>query len=245
MQTLSKNNSDIHFPGSKMTRIVDTTNFIFPFICLLQIKFGSGIKGHATGTLINGKYVLTAAHNVHNKQYGKAIEVTVIPGQNGDLKPFGEFQMERFFVPDEYADDPASIPAEEENIVQEDHVYDYALIELKEADNRQNPLSIHVATNEELTQGDASITGYPGDKPAGSMWEASGQLRIKKEVPALLFYQISTFRGDSGSGIQKNIDKNCFITGIHVAGSSEENTNFGVRITQEVSARISQWMQQK
>ncbi len=243
MQTLSQNNTDIHFPGSKMTRILDTTTALYPFICLLQIKFGTGIEGHATGTLINGKYVLTAAHNVHNKQYGKAVEVTVIPGQNADLKPFGEFQMKRFFVPDEYAANPASIPAEEENIVQEDHVYDYALIELKDTDNRQNPLSIYVATDEELTQGDASITGYPGDKPAGTMWEASGQLYINQNAPALLFYQISTFRGNSGSSVIKNIDKKSFITAIHVAGSSEENTNFGVRITQEVSARINQWMQ--
>ena len=44
------------------------------------------------------------------------------------------------------------------------------------------------------------VTGYPGDKPGGTMWQMKG--RLKQLTKRKLFYPIDTYGGQSGSPVR-------------------------------------------
>ncbi|WP_066499396.1 trypsin-like serine peptidase [Abyssisolibacter fermentans] len=76
-----------------------------------------------------------------------------------------------------------------------------------------------------------TVTGYPGDKPSGTMWSDSG---TTYDVSTRTFkHNADTMGGQSGSPI-------CFYSGstygyqsigIHIAGANDDTYNVGRRIT--------------
>ena len=90
----------------------------------------------------------------------------------------------------------------------------------------------------------ARITGYPGDKrPADTMWTDMGPIR-PEDLEHFLFYRINTFRGESGAAIVADLELPIgkTIVGVHVAGDPELETNFGVRLSEEVLENVRTWM---
>lgn len=63
----------------------DTTQFPHSAICQLRMTAANGNTYLGTGFYIGPDRILTCAHNLDNKT-----SVTIIPGRNGDDKPFGE-----------------------------------------------------------------------------------------------------------------------------------------------------------
>lgn len=100
-----------------------------------------------------------------------------------------------------------------------------------------------------------TITGYPGDRPVGTMWRHSE--KIKKITPRRLLYTVDTCPGHSGSPIWQmdTKGKKGYVIGVHTSGILDEkgrsygctkgallappgSLNSGVRITDEVIANI-------
>ena len=103
---------------------------------------------------------------------------------------------------------------------------------------------MYKVTEEQIEDQVALVCGYPADKnPAGSMWQANGKLQgPENEDNPFLFYQLSTYGGQSGCPILMNLMGAVRTVGIHVAGSNYLNTNFGVRINDEVYEQVGQWI---
>jgi len=155
--------------------IRNTTKTPYRWICRLKIswratigKLGTPINV-GTGILVGPKHVLTAAHNVHSRESGTASEVTVDPGRDRHVLPFGSAKMSRFDVLDNWR-------------YQFDSCYDYALITLdREIANQKfngKPLGywgspeygdnttvgLGSMTESELTGKTVHMAGYPKDK---------------------------------------------------------------------------------
>ena len=85
---------------------------------LIQMKFGT-IYAFASGDMIFPMVVLTAAHNVYNretKKYADLEEILkFILGKNGDLTEFGVYGVLGYFFPDYY-------------VYQENESEDYAVL---------------------------------------------------------------------------------------------------------------------
>lgn len=100
---------------------------------------------------------------------------------------------------------------------------------------------LYAASDKQLAT-KARITGYPGDKPKGTMWSGAGDL-----APAdaeFLFYQIDTYKGESGSAILVDLAMPIGLTvvGVHVAGDRDLETNFGVRLDGPRIKQILEWI---
>lgn len=241
---------EVVFPGSPMTQITKTKEGLNKFICRIDIELQSGEKGHGTGILINRYYVLTAAHNVANSTFGDAKRVTVVPAQNGDEKPYGSFTTSKWFFPPQYKEKMPPYPSSDGTKDYSRYLYDYALIELEQPAQLDAALfpQPYTADIGQLTAGDAAIKGFPGNKNTGTMWEATGKLTINDEATQFLFYKISTYDGDSGAGVLRSMHGEAYIAGVHVAGSGpggKIDSNWGVRVNQEMLVNINRWMDKR
>jgi glutamyl endopeptidase len=86
------------------------------------------------------------------------------------------------------------------------------------------------------TGGTHTITGYPGDKPSGTMWTDSGAVSTSGSYR--LCYTIDTAGGQSGSGIADG--GGVYVRGIHTTGSSTQNC--GTRLTSTVYNTLQSWI---
>ncbi len=74
------------------------------------------------------------------------------------------------------------------------------------------------------------------------MWTAAGPLA--KPDKHFLFYQVDTFKRQSGSGLFIDLDLPIgeSIVGVHVAGDRRLETNFAVRLTNTEINQVKAWM---
>lgn len=237
-------------PGDTRQLVNPTT--ALPYNCIGQITshFPNGVYT-GTGTLIDEYHVLTCAHNIFNNLTGKLIKnATFACARNGGNYPYGApIEAADVFITDDYREtsppnpnDPNFNPGEITP-----YLADYGLIRLKTPVPNQvvNFPRMYAATDQELTA-QMRIAGYPGDKP-DTMWEATGA--VTTPPAPFLFYRIATLNGQSGASVlgrfQHPVGNFWYgIVGIHVAGSTQPaiNTNFAVRVTQEVMDTVNSWM---
>ncbi|AHE51898.1 trypsin-like serine peptidase [Sphingomonas sanxanigenens] len=231
----------IVFPPDTRTRVHNTTAFPYQPQGQLIMQFPDGEEYSGTGTLIDRQHVLTAAHNVFGNDIGGwARNVWFAPARNGDVVPYGFLPASRLFITEDYytlsPPDPNAVPVEDYTLYTED----YAVVRLR------NPIDLSIfgmyaATDREL-RGEIQITGYPGDKPEGTMWTDRKPLTGMDEH--FLFYRINTYRGESGAAAVANLPLpiGYTIVGVHVAGDAGLDTNFGVRLDEAKIRTIRAWM---
>ncbi len=232
---------EIVFPPDTRTRVNNTRQFPYVAQGQLIMQFPNGEEYTGTAVLIDQEHVLTAAHNVFGNDIGGfARNVWYVPARNGDEEPYGVLAAQRVFITEEYytlsPPDPNSVPVEDYTL----YTQDFSVVRLQQA--VQLPLlGIHAATDGELN-GDIQITGYPGDKPDGTMWTDSKPLTDKAEE--FLFYRINTYQGESGAGLLASIPLPIgrTIVGVHVAGDAHLGTNFAVRLNPNNVALIQGWL---
>jgi glutamyl endopeptidase len=169
-----------------------------------------------TGTLISQKHVLTAGHCVAdgNGSWYNSLNFTV--AQNGSYQPWGSENWTRAVTTSAWFNNHNSN-------------YDYGMIVLADA-----PHGGYAGWGV-YSGGTHRITGYPGDKPSGTMWTHSGATSTSGSYR--LCYTIDTAGGQSGSGIA---DTSYYVRGVHTTGSSTQNC--GTRITSEVYNTLKNWI---
>ncbi|WP_299133861.1 trypsin-like serine protease [uncultured Tenacibaculum sp.] len=209
-------------------KINGTTKYPWRAICSLKIKAKDGTSWIGTGFLIGPRTVITAGHVVYmHKHGGWAKSIEVIPGRNGASKPFGSCKTSHFH----------SVKGWTKSKKRSN---DYGAIILPKNCKFGNKVGYFGYANYNffsLLGLKVNLSGYPGDKPAGTQWWHCR--RIKLVTPRTLVYNIDSAGGQSGSPVWKYKNGKRYVVGIHTNGSSLGNS--ATRITSAVYKNLKNW----
>ena len=213
-------------PDDRRNRILRTTDSPYKAICQILAKFPNGMTSRSTGCFITQKNVLTAGHSLYIPSCGGcATEIEVIPGRDGESRPFDSQVTTLCDIA------PSWINNSDSNC-------DYAVIHLPD-----NSLGKQVGWLELADLPDSSllgrrvnISGYPADKLIGTQWDHGGTITsVEKQK---IYYDIDTSGGQSGSPVYYCLDGQYYVVGIHAYG---DRLNSATRIRPEVIDNIRLW----
>ncbi|MEM8535869.1 MAG: serine protease [Chloroflexota bacterium] len=202
-------------------RITNTTSSTYRKIVHITSN-----SGGCTGWLISADTVATAGHCVYYGGWSQ--NVRVYPGRDGSSTPYGSCSAERLFAPSGWTQSYS--PS-----------YDYGAIKLNCTIGNQTGWFGFQWENGSRNGESTNISGYPGDKPYGTMWRSDGSVQVTENLR--LFYANDTIGGMSGSPVWNNELCNQCAVGIHAygVGGSPYGLNGATRITQEVFNNLMSW----
>jgi len=211
-------------------RVSPTTYFPVAARSRLAMTFPDGYAADCSGHLVGNKYLLTAGHCIHSQAHGGyATSVSVFPGQDGNLKPYGGAVSVHIRTTTGWVNS-------------EDTDVDYALLTL--SSNLGDTIGwfglAYLGDDSLDNEPQVTLAGYPADKPWGTQWSESGPIIDYDDD--LLYYDIDSFGGDSGAGVAiiRNTDRH-YVTGVHHGW--EGSDNLAVRITSARFNQIEGWVQ--
>ena len=175
-----------------------------------------------SATLVGPYTVITAAHCVYiHEQNGWIKQMVFLPGvTDPESAPFGQFDWENINVLKGYIENydgtnyGSAMP------------WDLAVITLAEdAGNQLGWIGFRV---DDASQWAATIIGYPGDKPDGTMWKAQCDIAPDQFGDQIFYHTCDTFAGSSGSSMFEDAGGgDLYVRGINVA--EDDKVNYGVR----------------
>lgn len=206
--------------SDERVRIVDTKESPYKSIAFIAADGAAG-----SGAVIGKNTVLTAAHVVKNiRSNPNKDSIYVIPGRNGSNLPYGKFKIESVHIPQSYFENP-SVDS------------DIAVITVSTLNGKSIgelvPILPYKLANTVEIGTDLSTTGYPGDKPWGTMWSSNGT--VQGQTNTRIYYNMDTIGGQSGSPVY-NLNKE--IIGVHTTGAG--NKNFGTKLNSEYYQFVSE-----
>jgi glutamyl endopeptidase len=209
---------DNRFQIRAQARRPSTLQFPFNTICLIEELTPSGPQHRGTGTLIAPQVVLTAKHVLQNisppcapaRVTGPAVaRVRVTPGADFSAGVVAQRRPSA----------PASITAPASRF-RVDPNLDYGVIILPRPFTSPNRFMWLQARGSTNTATLLTVAGYPCDKPLGTMWGHSDQVRLANVTPTHLRYSMDTCPGHSGSPIWLlGNDGIRLLLGVHTTGA--------------------------
>jgi glutamyl endopeptidase len=209
-------------------RIHNTTAYPWRCICSLKITARDGSLWIGTGWLVGPRTVMTAGHCVYmHSRGGWARRIEVIPGRNGSQRPFDSAVATSF----------RSVTGWTQK---KKRSHDYGAIILPASQPYGRRLGYFGYANLSyfsLLNLKVNLAGYPGDKPAGTLWWHAR--RISWVTARTLVYNIDTAGGQSGSPVWRLRNGKRHVVGIHTNGSTSGNS--ATRIVKPVFDNIKKW----
>lgn len=218
----------VHGPDDRV-QITRTKNFPWRVHCSLRIVAADDSLWIGTGWFVGPRLLVTAGHVVFIKHSGVpgrdgwVKTVDVVPGRNGNEQPFGSATSTHFHSVKGWTEDG-------------DEKFDYGAIVLDEPlGDRTGWFGFAAYTDLQGVRG--NISGYPGDKPAGTQWYDSRV--IDSTTDRKVFYDIDTFGGQSGAAVYRIRDGKRVAFGVHAYGGARVNS--ATRINRFVFDNITAW----
>lgn len=210
-------------------RVTATTQVPWRRICHLAIRARDNRMFVGTGFFIGNRTVMTAGHCVFlNAHGGWAKEILVTPGRNGDQRPYPGVRATTFRSVRGWT-------------VGRDRNYDYGAIILPPGPRTNiGAFGFGALPDSNLLQARVNLSGYPGDKLAGTQWYHG--LKTKSVAPRVVTYDIDTAGGQSGSPVWINRNGVRTVVGIHTNGSSRGNS--ATRIVRPVYDNMLAWREE-
>ncbi|MFE5672606.1 trypsin-like serine peptidase [Agromyces sp. NPDC056523] len=214
-------------------RVQITATSVFPWRvhASLRITANDGSRWIGTGWFCGPHTLITAGHCVFIKNSGVpnrdgwVRSITVIPGRNGAQQPFGSAVSTNFRTVSGWSNSG-------------NQEYDYGAIILPtDLGSATGWLGIGAYSDATLLASIANISGYPGDKPAGTQWYHAR--KVTSVGSRKVFYDVDTAGGQSGSGVYRIADGRRVAIAIHAYGGGTANS--GTRITTEVYNNLVAW----
>jgi glutamyl endopeptidase len=222
----------VHGPDNR-TQITNTSAYPWRVHASLLITAADNSMWIGTGWFIGPHTLATAGHVVFIKGSGVAgrdgwvKRIQVMPGRNGATLPFGSVTSSNFRSVTGWTQSAAG----NEN-------FDYGAIILPtELGNTTGWFGFGVYADADLLGATGNISGYPGDKPAGTQWYDAR--RIAAVNPTKVFYDIDTAGGQSGSAVYRIVNGARMGIAVHAYGGA--TTNSGTRINTSVFNNLVAW----
>lgn len=213
------------------TQVHATGSYPWRVHASLLITARDGSQWIGTGWFISPRTLITAGHCVFIKgspvpnRDGWVTSIQVMPGRNGATLPYGSVTSTSF----------RSVHGWMAN---GDHNYDYGAILLP------TPLGATtgwfgygVYSDAQLQGSTVNVSGYPGDKPAGTQWYHAN--RVTAVNGTKVYYTVDTMGGQSGSAVYQLRDGARFAVAVHAYGGATANS--GTRINREVFDNLGRW----
>ncbi|MBZ0288657.1 MAG: endopeptidase [Anaerolineae bacterium] len=220
----------VHGPDDRV-KITSTSIYPWRVHASLLITAADNSQWIGTGWFIGPHTLMTAGHVVFIKNSGVpgrdgwVKNIKVMPGRNGSSLPYGSVTSTFFHTVRGWTDDGS------EN-------YDYGSIIIPtNLGSTVGWFGFGVYSDNDLKNSVANISGYPGDKPAGTQWYASR--KIASVNSRKVYYDIDTAGGQSGSAVYRIINGGRYAVAIHAYGGS--TTNSGTRIVTPVFNNMVAW----
>lgn len=220
----------VHGPDDR-AQITNTSTYPWRAHASLEITAADGSRWIGTGWFVSPRTLITAGHVVFIKNSGVpgrdgwVRQIKVMPGRNGASLPYGSATSSNF----------RSVTGWTSN---GDQNFDYgAIIIPNNLGNTVGWFGVGVYSDADLLSTVGNISGYPGDKPAGTQWYDSR--RIASVNSRKVYYDIDTAGGQSGSAVYRIKNNGRFAFGIHAYGGA--TTNSGTRIITPVYNNIVSW----
>lgn len=220
----------VHGPDS---RVQITNAAVYPWRAhaSLLITAADNSQWIGTGWFIGPHTLMTAGHVVYIKNSGVAgrdgwvRQIRVMPGRNGNSLPYGSV------ISNNFRSVTGWTSSGDENS-------DYgAIITPTNLGNTVGSFGFGVYSDADLMASTGNISGYPGDKPAGTQWYDAH--KIASVNSRKVYYDIDTYGGQSGSAVYRILNGGRYGIAIHAYGGAA--TNSGTRIVLPVYNNMVAW----
>ncbi|MEM7675788.1 MAG: trypsin-like serine protease [Myxococcota bacterium] len=224
-----------------VTEIMDTRLPPWQMLCRIRVTFPFQTV-LATGWFVGPHAVVTAGHALFYHPYGGAAEsITVIPGKNGGIEPFGAIYSRRFEVHPQWRSSS-------------DPHYDLGCIFIDSPRGSElGCFSVWAPKTEELRHFRINMAGYPMEEQAGPLLDQGLLFHHVNEVEYLaehrIYYHLKSKFGQSGGPVWLYRDASDLpiVVGVHAEGADSDRPgpsgffDSSTRITEDKFDVIAQW----